>query len=85
MNIHGIYFNIDQFFSPKFSFVSLKIISCSQINCRVVLNITSFSPCSSGMFEDSTYLYLIEPTDLTHSAVSLAGLFALGKGSRNSK
>lgn len=29
------------------------------------------SPRSSGMFEDSAYVYLIEPMDLTHSAVSL--------------
>lgn len=81
MNIYGIYVNIDHFFSPKFGFVSSKIISWSQINCHVILSIASFSPCSSGMFEDSTYLYLIEPMDLTHSEVSLflSNLFGLGK------
>lgn len=64
-------FNIGQFFSPIFGFVLSKLISWSQTDCLVILNITSFSPCSSGMFEDSTYLYLIEPMDLTHTAVSL--------------
>lgn len=84
MSTHGVYFNIDQVFSPKFGFVSSKIISWSQINYHVILNITSFSPCFSGMFEDSTYLYLIEPMDLTHSAVSLfvSNLFVLGKSAQ---
>lgn len=80
-------FNIGQFFCPKFGFVLPKFISCSQTNCLVILNITSFSPCSSGMFEDNTYLYLIEPMDLTHTAVSLflSISFGFGECSRNNK
>lgn len=81
INIYGNYFNTDQFFGPEFGFVLSKTICWHQVNCHVILNITSFSPCSSGMFEDSTYLYLIEPMDLTHSAVSLflSYLLHLGK------
>lgn len=74
-------FNTGQFFSPKFGFVLLKFMSWSQTNFLVILNITFSPPCSSGMFEDSTYLYLIEPMDLTHTAVSLflPDFFGLGE------
>lgn len=80
-------FNIGQFFSPRFGFFLSNFISCSQTDCLAILNITSFSPCSSGMFEDSTYLYLIEPMDLTHTAVSLffSILFGFGECLRNNK
>lgn len=29
--------------------------------------------CYSGMFEDSTFVYMIEPLELTHDEVSLTG------------
>lgn len=83
MNIYLIWISFSALslvLSYQNSYAGVKLIACNP-------KYHFFSSMFSGMFEDSTYLYLIEPMDLTHTTVSLflSNLFGLGECLRNSK